>query len=108
MNTLFTVFFGITLAFEVIVLVAMLLSILNTFEPLLTVFLDNARDMTKLGILTQWLVASVFITMLWYFSGLSIGWLALSFGLDLVTVPTVLWLRKLARYNPVASEMLAG
>lgn len=108
MTTLFTVLFGIVTTFEVVVLTAMLLSILNTFEPLLKVILGYAKDKTKLGILNQWLESSVFMVGLWYLSGLSLGWLALSFGLDFIAVPTMLWLRKVARATPSTSEMLAG
>lgn len=108
MTTFFSVIFCVILAFEACVIVLMLLTIFTPVgSSLLPLFLGNVKNMTKPSLLKQWVITTTCVVVIWRLSGLSVGWLFVSLGFDLISVPATLWFMKLSKYNPVASEMLA-
>ena len=109
MTVFFSIIYCAIVVFESVVIILMLLTILTPVqECLLHLFLGNVKNMTKFGVLKQWAVSTACVVTIWWLSGLNMGWLLVSLGFDVISVPATLWFMKLAKYNPVASETLAG
>lgn len=96
MSTFFTGLFFAAVVFETIVVVAMIASIVQAFEPVLKLFYGHAKSMTGLGVLTKWVRCTALIATIWAISGLDFWYLALNFALDLISVSTMLWFRSVS------------